>query len=233
MRCHPPQREGSSGGDGVGNDGQPINGAQPEDHKRHGLLQQPQMRPVRAGNEDKVRRLLRGQSHSEVSPPLRVWRSILLRERQSGGACELKPVVQRHQMRAWRRPESEVVARRRRSGNDCEAEPGMTRDVQGVRIHRVVVVVASGTEEGQAVDARGGDGVVKDAEDGVGAAAGGEHGGIAREMGPVRAADGACDAAVADVRRDTREVESVHALGREDCVAAAIVQAERLQAYCT
>lgn len=174
-----------------------------------------------------------GELYGEESPPLlRVRGSVLLREHQSGGAGELVPVVQRHQTRT----DGEVVARGRRIGDDGEMKPGAAGAVDGVELHGVVVVVAGGTEEGEAVDAGGGDGVVEDAEDGVGTAAATAPagGGFAGELGPLRSADGACDAAVADVGRDAWEVERVHALRCEDgLAAAAIIEAKRIQAYGT
>lgn len=86
-----------------------------------------------------------------------------------------------------------------------------------VGLNWVVIVVASGAEEGAAVDAESGDGVVKDSENGVSlVVAGGESGArrveVARELRPVCAADGAGDTAVAHVGGDASEVEGVGAL---------------------
>lgn len=81
----------------------------------------------------------------------------------------------------------------------------------------VVVVIAGRAKEGAAVDAKSGDGVVKDLENGVGLVAGGDarRVEVAGELRPVGAADGAGDAAVADVGGDAGEVEGVGALGCE------------------
>ena len=94
-----------------------------------------------------------------------------------------------------------------------------------VRLNWVVVIIASGAEERAAVDAERGDGVVEDLENGISLVAGGKGGAwwveVARELRPVSAADGAGDAAVADVGRDAGEMEGMGALGCEYGLARA------------
>lgn len=74
----------------------------------------------------------------------------------------------------------------------------------GRGIDGLVVVVSGGAEEGAAVDPGGGDGVVEDAEDGVGPVVvrRRQNSEVAGKLGPLGTADRACDVAVPNVRRD-------------------------------
>lgn len=125
------------------------------------------------------------------------------------------------------------MRRRRKARRDDEREVEASA-VGGAEVDWVIVVVAGGTEKREAIHPRGGDGVVEDAKDGVG----GGRAGLAGELRPVGTADGASDAAMADIGGDTREMESVTALSGEDGLAAALAVAgggdgEELQAYRT
>lgn len=137
----------------------------------------------------------------------------------------------------------EAVAAWNRGRDEGEKESRMGGFGDGVRVDGVIVIIAGGADGGAAVDAGRGNGVVKDADDGIGVVGGGD-GEIARELGPVSSTDGACHATMADIGCDAHEVKGMHALGCEDCLNIALIAiaattttstttAERLEAYCT
>lgn len=93
-----------------------------------------------------------------------------------------------------------------------------------IRLNRIIIIIAGGAQKRTAMNTEGGNGIIKDSQNGIALVTRSERTRkavvqVARELCPMGAANGASDTTVADIGRDAGKMECMKALGSEYSLA--------------